>query len=653
MKLYLLEELRNAYVRFSFDVDLANDTTFVWYDKGSEDSPLSVTNVLEKLTKLEVAYQDNNYYVEGVVVNIVQEEGENARCIFYIKDKNDATKTIAITYLCNDTADVHYQVDANHPTVADLDVKVGDEIVVFCFIAKESEESSPSQYLHSARLIKLNGNSVKHSQTFSGTLSSAKAIPEGAKAYLFVHGIFDGEMRDDIFNLELINGSFSKTIDFIQASYWWIRVSESDGNYDNYIYYSESQSTFENVTVKLHYKNEITSSNHKLTELENGSIKIESDLTVNENISSMSFTLNDLRLNGYLNGVIDYSNPTVGYMEESGVLEGRSNLVVTQNGRVIHFELTISKELFRKYTTEYFQGGGKAGNLALDVYYTLKEGEFDLSNANNFLYTIYYFKDWNILFDNEHNGTYTDPYSVSDAAAVANILYEGYYTNDYFFVTGTVGEIEEGSYCNFYLGDGNRNIYVYGLSTEFGSVFGTGDSRIAIPFKTNDTLFLRAKIKKFIKNGVVVEELVEAVLFSINNEPYIEIELEHKGTSSDPLNISDVVTIYNSLSDGQMTNEYFYIVGRAGNIYNTQYCNFKLDDQVVVYGLWNEDGSARYGTKFTGNPPFKGAELNDEGEVTSQGDLIIVKARIQKYKQNDGSLLIELQSAKFIQVVTE
>ena len=184
-----------------------------------------------------------------------------------------------------------------------------------------------------------------------------------------------------------------------------------------------------------------------------------------------------------------------------------------------------------------------------------------------------------------------------------------------YYIFGTVGEIYNTEYCNFYLVDENGNsLIVYGLYAPNGTDrYGSKRQIAEIPFNTGDLICMRGNLQHY---GEKLE-IVNAV----------EVETPAKGTAiANPLTVADGVQICTAL-DGTTneTSEAEYVFkGTVGEIYNTEYCNFYLvdenDNSLIVYGLYAPNGTDRYGSKRQiAEIPF------------AQGDVMYLRGNLQHY----------------------
>ena len=238
-------------------------------------------------------------------------------------------------------------------------------------------------------------------------------------------------------------------------------------------------------------------------------------------------------------------------------------------------------------------------------------------------------------------GTKIDWLVTADALEICDALENGATTPDYYYFYGTVGEIYNTQYCNFYLLDKDGNsIIVYGLYAPNGTDrYGSNREIAEIPFQEGDLICLRAKVQKYYKSSdqSITPELVSAVL----------VETPAKGTEFFVgYSATEALAICDALENGATTPDYAYFMGVVGEIYNTGYCNFYLTDanggSIIVYGLYAPNGTDRYGSnREIAEIPFK------------EGDIIYLRAKVQKYyKSSDQSITPELVSAVLVSFYT-
>lgn len=83
-----------------------------------------------------------------------------------------------------------------------------------------------------------------------------------------------------------------------------------------------------------------------------------------------------------------------------------------------------------------------------------------------------------------------------------------------YFVTGTVVSIENSTYGNMYISDGENTLFVYGVYSEDGSV---RFDAMANPPRVGDRITLCSSVKRYVNGGTVTIELINARLYEIAN----------------------------------------------------------------------------------------------------------------------------------------
>lgn len=187
--------------------------------------------------------------------------------------------------------------------------------------------------------------------------------------------------------------------------------------------------------------------------------------------------------------------------------------------------------------------------------------------------------------------------TVSEAMAIYDELEKGATSESKYFIYGTVKNIDNETYCNFYLTDGTNSIYVYGLNAADGSgKYGTNDGYLGVPFEAGDKVFLQANVMKYYnsKYDSLKAELTNAVL-----QPY-----QHDGLQQcTPMSVSDAVEFAATL-DGdskEISAREYYVEATVKSIDKEAYCNLTVTDgtsDLIVYGLYTADGSGTYGTQY-------------------------------------------------------
>ncbi|MBQ6883218.1 MAG: hypothetical protein IJO25_02570 [Clostridia bacterium] len=203
--------------------------------------------------------------------------------------------------------------------------------------------------------------------------------------------------------------------------------------------------------------------------------------------------------------------------------------------------------------------------------------------------------------------------------------------NAYYFY-GTVGEIYNTGYCNFYLTDATTsNVVVYGVYAPNGEDrYGSKREIAEIPFKQGDSIILYAKVQNY--NGTL--ELVSAVLVSYipakgGVEPPVEIQ---EPDVIENVTVTDLIAVE---SDKEMKQAYTVTGTVSAWRYDNstdggEYGNFYLSDgtnQILVYGatvtesalVWN----ATAGTYSFSNP--KDYLTNATTSAIAIGDTVTLK----------------------------
>ena len=213
-----------------------------------------------------------------------------------------------------------------------------------------------------------------------------------------------------------------------------------------------------------------------------------------------------------------------------------------------------------------------------------------------------------------------DPYgciSIEEAIALGSAKEHNTYTEEKYYVKGTVTGFYNTTYGNFYLTDGTNQICVYGLYSEDGS-----------------TRYDKMEVKPVDGDEIIVY----GVLGQYNGSPqfknawFVEF-VEDEPVEEDPygcISIEEAIALGSAKEHNTYTEEKYYVKGTVTGFYNTTYGNFYLTDgtnQICVYGLYSEDGSTRYDKmevkpvdgdeivvygvlgQYNGSPQFKNAWL--------------------------------------------
>ena len=216
--------------------------------------------------------------------------------------------------------------------------------------------------------------------------------------------------------------------------------------------------------------------------------------------------------------------------------------------------------------------------------------------------------------------------TISEAIALGSAQEHNTYTEEKYYVKGTVTGFYNTTYGNFYLTDGNNQICVYGLYSADGS-----------------TRYDKLEVKPVDGDEIIVY----GVLGQYNGSPqfknawFVEF-VEDEPVEEDPygcISIEEAIALGSAQEHNTYTADKYYVKGTVTGLYNTTYGNFYVTDgtnQICVYGLYSEDGSTRYDKmevkpvdgdvvvvygvlgQYNGTPQFKNAWLIQLGEGSEQ-----------------------------------
>ena len=215
-----------------------------------------------------------------------------------------------------------------------------------------------------------------------------------------------------------------------------------------------------------------------------------------------------------------------------------------------------------------------------------------------------------------HNGTPTDPLDAKAAIAMAGQLDGPSKEMSAFayFVKATIVDDPTAEYCNFHFASGEDQIVVYGLWAANGTDrYGSKREIAELPVKKGDEVVLYAKLQNF--QGTL--ELANAILVSVNG---VETGAQIKLTAREAVLIASEL-------DGdakEKTEARFLFEVTITDDPTAEYCNFHFasgDKEVLVYGLYNNDGTKRYGSK------------RDIAELpVKKGDKVVLEAKVQNFQ---------------------
>ena len=221
-------------------------------------------------------------------------------------------------------------------------------------------------------------------------------------------------------------------------------------------------------------------------------------------------------------------------------------------------------------------------------------------------------------------------YSATSAATMAAALdgdAKETSENAYYFY-GTVGEIYNTGYCNFYLTDATTSdVVVYGVYAPNGEDrYGSKREIAEIPFKQGDSIILYAKVQNY--NGTL--ELVSAVLVSYIPAQGVKPPVENQ----EPAVIENVTVAQLNAVSADLEMKQTYTVTGTVKAWNkasaSEYGDFILSDasgEILVYGATSTESAlvwnATSGTYSFSNP--KDFLTNDVTKNIKIGDVVTLK----------------------------
>ena len=202
--------------------------------------------------------------------------------------------------------------------------------------------------------------------------------------------------------------------------------------------------------------------------------------------------------------------------------------------------------------------------------------------------------------------------TITEAIALGTAQEHNTYTEEKYYIKGTVTGFYNTTYGNFYVTDGTNQICVYGLYSADGTV---RYDKMEVKPVDGDEVIIYGVIGQY--NGAP----------QFKNAWFMGFYEESK---YDCISIEEAIALGTAQEHNTYTEEKYYIEGTVTGLYNTTYGNMYVTDgtnQICVYGLYSEDGTVRYdkmevkpvdGTKvviygvigqYNGAPQFKNAWL--------------------------------------------
>ena len=641
---YGVEYLYDSLYFFRSFLDVVETT-----GDGTIDNPLTAADAYAIAAYLpEGIWTKAEFYIEGTVVG----EPTADYCDFLFQ-VGDNTFTVYGLF----TNDGLYRYGEYAGRIEGLPVKAGDKVLLLAQIYHYVKDGVSVLETMNAKLIKV--NDIETTYEALPEFSDLEVTPLNGIKEGYVYW-FAGYRNGKYVGLQpatVENGVLKGQVKYVCDSYRiyeYLQVEEGE-EYGDYTRYTNLLS--KDVTeCAFHIRDEIDATKTIIVN-EDGTWTVVMILTANEAIADPRFDVRDVKAFGYQNGV---SDPSL-YLEETVVLDDKSNLVVTEENGVLTVTVTISKALVAKYASEYYlpdiysDGTCYKGGIALDLYIEFYDGNVDLSSNDHFFGTFYCFHSFLDVVETTGDGTIENPLTAADAYALAAYLPEGVWTNDEFYIVGTVASVDP-AWCNLTFQVGENTFTVFGIATTDGEYkYGTTPNKVqGIPVQVGDKVLLLAQVYHYVKDGVSTLETLDAKLVQVNDQEVTyelveeeEYQTVHAGTADDPLDGADVALIASHLdaSSKEQTETKYYIEAVVAEVEGeptSTYCNFHLvtgtEEQVLVYGLAQDEAfTQRYGTK---------REIATLPEGLVAGNTVVLYGYIQNF-----SGTFEIQKAQLLKIV--
>lgn len=195
--------------------------------------------------------------------------------------------------------------------------------------------------------------------------------------------------------------------------------------------------------------------------------------------------------------------------------------------------------------------------------------------------------------------------TIAEAIALGKSLEKGKYTENKYYITGTVESIASATYGNLTVKDDTGSLYVYGLYSADGK---TRYDALETKPVTGDTVKLYGVIGNY--NGTAQMKSGWLTEHTVNAPTVVEPE-------GDTLTIEEANTLGNQMVQGQYTSKKYNVTGVIKSIENTQYGNMTIMDEsgntLTVYGSYDATGENRYDAMET--KPVKGDTVTVYGVI--------------------------------------
>ena len=615
---------------------------------GTEENPLTAADATAIAAYLPAGiWTKAEFYIEGTVV------GEpNAKYGNLLLQNGETTFTVYGLY----TNDGEYQYGTASGRVEEIPVHDGDKVLLLAQIYHYEKDGKTTLETRGAKLIQVNDDAVTYEALPEYRMIEITPLNGVKEGYVYyVEGYRNGqnyfgkfvEVEDGIINCQVryVCDSF-RIFEYLQPE-----EGEEFAGYTRYTNILGLDAT----ECAFHGREDLTGS--KSFEVnEDGTWTVTMVVEANEVIEDPRFEVVDVKVFGYQNGVWDNAL----YLDESVILNDKSNLQVTIDNGTLTVTVIVPKALVATYASEYYlpdiynNGTCYKGGIALDLYIKFYDGDIDLSYDDNFFGTFYCFHSFLDVVETTGDGTIDNPLTAADAYALAAYLPEGVWTNDEYYIVGTVVSVDP-AWCNLAFQVGEDTFLVYGIATADGEYkYGATPNKVqGIPVKVDDKVLLLAQVYNYVKDGVSTLEAKDAKLILVNDEEVTyelveeeEYETSHAGTADDPLDGADVALIASHLdaTTKEQTEVRYYIEAVVAEVEDeptSTYCNFHLvtgGEEVLVYGLAEDEAfTQRYGTK---------REIATLPEGLAAGNTVVLYGYIQNY-----SGTFEIIKAQLLKIV--
>ena len=610
-------------LRTTFQVLVTNTNPLIWENHGSQEEPNDIAYAVKVLENVDSYNYYYNFFFSGIVKDVVIDDEDN---IEYFVLTDDNGNDVYLSGMYNATFSLKYDLD-NLPFAKD------NEIVFLANFMTYPTEYSEHGCLYNGRLYQVNGSEPNDKAEL--TVTPTNGITEGARIFVNYHSgeywvtdeatVNDGVITAQLYaaptNIRVIEYMLDEELEYPEEYEDYIRISE---------YLNLSSTTF-----KFHIKNETSAEAVDVVVNDDGTWTVGIQITFNEAFETSNVEVVDIKAFGYLDGIAYQQDPTIGYKEETVVAEGASNVEVVHNDNVHTVYVTVPADLVATYTSEYYWCiPSYKGSMYLDYYLVLTADDTDISASGNLYNSFYYFSKFVDVVETEGDGTIDAPLNANDVLAIASYLPENICTNEYYYIELDAASDATIDYCNFEFKAGGETLLVYGLRTDDDNyAYGAHAGQVVgTPVHNGDKVLLYGQIYHYVDPNTeeTTYEIFNARLIQVNDvdaayELISNLEVEHDGTDLDPLSATDVAILASELNSGDTSKEWYYVQAEVVDIYNETYCNTHITDgvnTVIVYGLYNSDGSARYGTKdgFAGIP-----------EGLSAGATVLLYGQLQNY----------------------